>query len=172
MSKVALMLSTGLTGGKRLIIKGAERIDFPESLSDSHFLLCLIAGVKRSAPSQLRATRLINKGLKMPRLRRRALRGASTGSRSSKKNSPFWWGFFSAAFASNKLRFQTGRISEIVLAGSTTCGSSREAIPGFTPPVPFYENESNPDLRPQGRELRGQMKGAEGGKGTKTKEEK
>lgn len=41
---------------------------------------------------------------------------------------------------------------------------------GFAPPVPFYENESNPDLRLQGRELGGQMKGAEGGKGTKKKE--
>lgn len=44
------------------------------------------------------------------------------------------------------------------------CG---EAITRCAPPLPFYENESNPDLRLQGCELGGQMKGAEGGTGRK-----
>lgn len=83
----------------------------------------------------------------------------------------FNWGIW-RHFASTEARFQTGRISESALAGSAKCGTSREAITSFTPPVPFYENESNPDLRRQGRELRGQMKGAGGGKGTKTKGKK
>lgn len=111
----------------------------------------------------------------MPRLRRRALRGASLGRRHSKTNPPSWWvfshliGAFGDILLLLKCVFQTGRISESALAGSATCGTSHEAITSFPPPVPFYENESNPDLRRQGRELRGQMKGAGGGRGTKTK---
>lgn len=111
----------------------------------------------------------------MPRLRRRALRGASPGRKRSKTNPPSWWGFsrligaFGDILLLLRCVFQSGRISESGLAGSATCETSREAITSFTPPVPFYENESNPDLRRQGREFRGQMKGAGGGKGTKTK---
>lgn len=47
-----------------------------------------------------------------------------------------------------------------------------EAITRLGLLVPFHENESNPDLRLQGRELGGLMKGAEGGKGTRKKERK
>lgn len=57
-------------------------------------------------------------------------------------------------------------------AGLLLMGFRSEAVTGFAPPVPFYENESNPDLRLQGRELGGQMKGAETGKGTKKKDRK
>lgn len=57
-------------------------------------------------------------------------------------------------------------------AGLLLMGFRSEAVTRFPPPVPFYENESNPDLRLQGRDLGGQMKGAEGGKGTKEKGQK
>lgn len=36
--------------------------------------------------------------------------------------------------------------------GPLVMGFHGEAITRFAPPVPFYENESNPDLRLQGRE--------------------